>query len=39
MIIKPIILDEKQLLIVLSESSLKKLWDNKYDERWDKISD
>ncbi len=33
--IKPIQLSETQMLMLLSESSLKKTWDNKYDERWD----
>ncbi len=35
--IKPITLDEKHLLMLLSESSLKKVWDNKYDRRWDDV--
>ncbi len=35
--IKPIILDEKHFLMLLSESSLKKVWDNKYDQRWDDV--
>lgn len=33
--IKPVQLNETQMLMLLSESSLKKTWDNKYDERWD----
>lgn len=36
-ILKPITLDEKHLFMLLSESSLKKVWDNKYDERWDDV--
>ena len=36
-IISPVKLDEKHLLMLLSESSLKKVWDNKYDERWDDV--
>jgi len=35
--IKPVTLDEKHLLMLLSETSLKKVWDNKYDERWDDV--
>lgn len=35
--IKPITLDEKHLFMLLSETSLKKVWDNKYDERWDDV--
>jgi len=35
--IKPVKLDEKQMLMLLSETSLKKTWDNKYDERWDDV--
>ena len=35
--IKPIKLDEKHILMLLSETSLKKTWDNKYDERWDDV--
>ena len=35
--IKPIKLTEKQLLMLLSETSLKETWDNKYDERWDDV--
>lgn len=36
-ILKPVKLDEKHLMMLLSESSLKKVWDNKYDERWDDV--
>ncbi len=36
-IIKPVKLDEDHLLMLLSESSLKKAWDNKYDKRWDDV--
>ena len=35
--IKPVKLDEKHILMLLSESSLKKTWDNPYDERWDDV--
>ncbi len=35
--IKPAKLTEKQLLMLLSETSLKKTWDNPYDERWDDV--
>jgi len=35
--IKPVKLSEKHLLMLLSESSLKKVWDNPYDERWDDV--
>ena len=35
--IKPVKLDEKHMLMLLSESSLKKTWDNPYDERWDDV--
>ena len=35
--IKPVKLDEKHLLMLLSEMSLKKTWDNPYDERWDDV--
>lgn len=35
MTIRPVQLNEIQMLMLLSESSLKKTWDNKYDERWD----
>jgi AbrB family looped-hinge helix DNA binding protein len=36
-IVKPAKMDEKHLLMLLSESSLKKAWDNQYDERWDNV--
>ncbi len=35
--IKPIKMDERHFLMLLSESSLKKTWDNPYDERWDDV--
>ena len=35
--IKPVKLDEKHMLMLLSESSLKKTWNNPYDERWDDV--
>ena len=36
-IIKPVKLTEKHLFMLLSESSLKKVWDNPYDDRWDDV--
>ncbi|MEK6921042.1 MAG: AbrB/MazE/SpoVT family DNA-binding domain-containing protein [Nanoarchaeota archaeon] len=36
-ILKPTTMDEKHLLMLLSESSLKKVWDNPHDERWDDV--
>ncbi len=36
-IIKPVTPSEKHLFMMLSESSLKKVWDNKYDQRWDDV--
>ncbi len=36
-IIKPAELNEDQALLLLSEASLKKVWDNKFDERWDDV--
>jgi AbrB family looped-hinge helix DNA binding protein len=36
-ILKPAKVDEKHLLMLLSESSLKKVWDNPQDERWDDV--
>ena len=36
-IVKPVKMDEKHLLMLLSESSLKKAWDNPHDERWDDV--
>ncbi|MEK6848338.1 MAG: AbrB/MazE/SpoVT family DNA-binding domain-containing protein [Nanoarchaeota archaeon] len=36
-IMKPAKIDEKHILMLLSENSLKKVWDNKYDERWDEV--
>ena len=36
-IIKPVKLNEKHLFMLLSETSLKKTWDNPYDERWDDV--
>ena len=35
--IKPVKLNEKHILLLLSETSLKKTWDNPYDERWDDV--
>ena len=36
-IIKPVKMSEKHLLMLLSETSLKKTWQNPYDERWDDV--
>jgi len=36
-ILKPVKLDDKHLMMLLSEYSLKKVWDNKFDERWDDV--
>ena len=35
--IKPVKLEDKHLMLLLSESSLKKVWENIYDERWDDV--
>ena len=35
--IKPVKVSEKHLLMLLSETSLKKTWDNPYDDRWDDV--
>ncbi|MBS3131025.1 AbrB/MazE/SpoVT family DNA-binding domain-containing protein [Candidatus Woesearchaeota archaeon] len=35
--IKPVKLEEKHMLMLLSEASLKKTWDNPHDERWDDV--
>ena len=35
--IKPANVSEKHLLMLLSETSLKKTWNNPYDERWDDV--
>ena len=36
-ILKPTTMDEKHFFLLLSESSLKKVWDNPHDERWDDV--
>jgi len=36
-IIKSAKLSEKHLLMLLSETSLRKTWDNPYDKRWDDV--
>lgn len=36
-VLKPIKMDDKMMLMLLSESSLKKTWNNKYDDRWDDV--
>ena len=33
----PINIDEKYAWMLLSEGSLKKVWDNPYDQRWDDV--
>ena len=35
--IKPVKVSEKHLLMLLSEMSMKKTWQNPYDERWDDV--
>lgn len=35
--IKPIRIEENHISMLLSETSLKKTWNNKYDERWDDV--
>lgn len=35
--IKPVKMSENYLLMLLSETSLRKTWDNPYDERWDDV--
>lgn len=35
--LQPIKLDEDHLWMLAGESSLKKTWDNKYDDRWDDV--
>ncbi len=37
LMISPIMLDDKHLFMLASEESLKKIWDNSYDERWDDV--
>ena len=36
-LINPVMLEEDHILMLLSESSLKKVWDNEYDKRWDDV--
>jgi len=36
-ILKPVKMDDKLMLMLLSETSLKKTWNNKYDDRWDDV--
>jgi len=36
-VLKPVDLNDDLSLLLLSETSLKKTWDNKYDERWDDV--
>lgn len=36
-VMKPVALNDDHALLLLSELSLKKTWDNKYDERWDDV--
>jgi AbrB family looped-hinge helix DNA binding protein len=35
--IKPVKMSEHHLLMLLSETSLKRAWQNPYDERWDDV--
>ena len=35
--IKPVKMSENHLLMLLSETSLKRTWQNIYDERWDDV--
>ena len=35
--IKPVKMSENHLLMLLSETSLKRTWQNPYDERWDDV--
>ncbi len=35
--LKPIVADDKYFWLLVSETALKKTWDNKYDERWDDV--
>ena len=35
--LKKISLSEDQLWMLAGEETLKKTWDNKYDERWDDV--
>ncbi len=37
LILSPVELNDKHLFMLASESSLKKIWDNPYDERWDDV--
>ena len=36
-VISPIRLDDKHIFMLASEGTLKKIWDNPYDERWDDV--
>lgn len=36
-VLKPARLTEKQLFMLLGEESLKRTWDNPYDEQWDEV--
>lgn len=35
--IQPVTLDEDHFWMLVSELSLKKTWDNPYDDRWDDV--
>jgi len=37
LVIKKISLDEDSLWMLVGEETLKKTWDNKYDERWNDV--
>lgn len=36
-VLRPTNLTDKQLLLLLSQDSLQKVWDNPYDQRWDDV--
>ncbi len=35
--LKPVRLEDKHALLLLSEASLRNVWDNKHDQRWDDV--
>ncbi len=37
LVLKKINLNEENLWMLVGEETLKKTWDNKYDERWDDV--
>ncbi len=36
-VVKPITVDEDHFWMLVGELSLRKTWDNPYDERWDDV--